>query len=143
MAMIELTLSLDVDATCESEARAFIDLDPEQGLGSEREVPLWPAGEHQWRGMFSVDDNQRGDFAYRLGVVAQKDAEWALSFRLAGCGAELLSDCDRLVGPKSWLIGTCSTRVGAGSDFQLSALASGDTRSRRGAQLRLIRGGAH
>lgn len=142
MAMIELTLSLDADTACHSEARAFIDLEPQCGLTSEQEVPLWAAGEHQWRGLFSVDEGQGGDFGYRVGVVAHDDAEWSLSFRDAGSKAELLADCDRLVGSKCWLIGSCSTQLSERTAFQPSALAAGDTRGRRAPRLRLIRGGA-
>ena len=109
MAMIEVALSLDLNtADCTPEARVWLDLDPEQGLGSEVEVPLWPKGRNEWRGLFSVDEARCDEFSYRVGLFAHAEAEWSLSFRKCNVDSELLSDSDRLTTPKTWLVGSCS-----------------------------------
>lgn len=144
MAMIEVTLCLDLDAQDDlTEARAFIDLQPDGGLSSEVEVPLWADGQHQWRGVFALDEGRDESFSYRIGVFAQADAEWSLRFRRCGSDKELLSDCDRLAAPKTWLLGHCnSTPALPVAASRASALAQGDRRGRPGPALRLIRGGA-
>ena len=109
MAMIEVALSLDLNtADCTPEARVWLDLSPEQGLGSEVEVPLWPKGRNEWRGLFSVDEARCDEFSYRVGLFAHAEAEWSLSFRKCNVDSELLSDSDRLSTPKTWLVGSCS-----------------------------------
>jgi hypothetical protein len=139
MAMIEVALSLDLNtADCTPEARVWLDLDPEQGLGSEVEVPLWPRGRNEWRGLFSVDEARCDEFGYRVGLFAHAEAEWSLSFRRCNVDSELLTDSDRLTTPKAWLVGSCSVS----EREKYSAPLPAKRLERRGPNLVLLPGGA-
>src|SRR4051812_19672152 len=135
MAMIEVALSLDLNtADCTPEARVWLDLDPEQGLGSEVEVPLSPKGRNEWRGLFSVDEARCDEFSYRVGLFAHAEAEWSLSFRRCNVDSELLTDSDRLTAPKPWWGG--GGGVGEGKKQRPPPVA------RRPPKLVLLHGGA-
>jgi hypothetical protein len=141
MAMIELSLCLDVHHACSSpQARVWLDLEPDKGLSSEVELPLWSVGKNQWCGRFAVDEACCQDFAYRVGVFAHAEAEWSLTFRSCNADAELLADCDRLTNPKAWLIGSCSVQARA----QPSAPCVTPSRKQRTPRpkLTLLHGGA-
>jgi hypothetical protein len=106
MALIEVRIALEstlVDVT--PEVRAWVDLSPDGGLGSERELPLQRDGAHEWIGAFVVRDSL--DFLYRVGLLAHPGARWSLCLRHRGSNRELLSDCDTLPLAKSWLVGSC------------------------------------
>lgn len=112
MARIELSVSLELNAACVPEVRAWLDLDPHQGLSSEIELPLTESAKGVWRGVFHVDETRCEHFAYRVGLCAHLEAEWSLRFRHAELDRDLLVDSDRLMIAKCWLIGNCS--VGRG-----------------------------
>jgi hypothetical protein len=139
MAMIEVALSLDLNtADCTPEARVWLDLNPEQGLGSEVEVPLSPKGRNEWRGLFSVDEARCDEFSYRVGLFAHAEAEWSLSFRKCNVDSELLTDSDRLTAPKTWLVGSCSVS----ERERCSARAAAQRPEARRPNLVLLQGGA-
>jgi hypothetical protein len=139
MAMIEVALSLDLNrADCTPEARVWLDLDPQQGLGSEVEVPLWSKGRSEWRGLFSVDEARCDEFSYRVGLFAHAEAEWSLSFRRCNVDSELLTDSDRLTMPKTWLVGSCSV----GEREKYSAPPVTEIAENRRPNLVLLQGGA-
>jgi hypothetical protein len=108
MAMIELHLALEVDATsCQPEVRAWIDVHPDLGLDSELELPLSRREPHHWIGFFTVPEAWHGYFSYRIGVAAHAGAIWKLAVRRRDCTRALLCDADSLALPKQWLAGTC------------------------------------
>lgn len=112
MARIELSVSLELNTACVPEVRAWLDLDPHQGLSSEIELPLTQSARSVWRGFFHVDETRCEHFAYRVGLCAQLEAEWSLRFRHTEHDCDLLVDSDRLMIAKCWLIGNCN--VGRG-----------------------------
>jgi hypothetical protein len=107
MPVIEISVSVDVRARrCGADVRAFLDFHPEQDLNSEIELRLWPVKGNQWRAIFSVDEPCER-FAYRIGIAAHPDASWRMRIRNCNLDVDLLVDSDRLMLPKSWLIGEC------------------------------------
>lgn len=111
MSLIEVCVSIDfkgADADrCKPEARAFIDLAPDDGFGSEHELPLQRLGQAQWLGAFVLGAEQPEHFLYRLGLVAQAGAEFWLTVRHHGLACDLLMDGDTLPAAKCWMVGTC------------------------------------
>jgi len=122
MALIDLRMSVNVHAGQSApEVRAFIDLQPDRGLGSEIELPLRlrgkrestsrrreaPARCHQWVGSFAVGDSQPRYFLYRVALAAHVGASWELLIRERGSGTPLLADADTLTLAKYWLVGSC------------------------------------
>jgi hypothetical protein len=108
MTLIEVRLSFEVDAErCKPQARAFIDLAPEGGFGSELELPLRQLGRTVWVGAFVLGEKHPLEFLYRLGLIAHRGAEFWLSFRHRGLGRDLLTDGDTLPAAKCWLVGSC------------------------------------
>ena len=113
MAVIEMFFSLysnDIDSV--SEVRAFIDQQPEAGLGTEMELFLSRRGRRQWHATFVIDASKSAEFFYRIGVVAQPETEWELRIHQRGVPRDLLVDRDQVARPKSWLGGTCSAAKG-------------------------------
>ena len=109
MPVIEISVSLDVTVRCRPDVRAFVDLHPEANLNSEIELRLWPEQGNQWRGIFSINEPCE-QFVYRIGIAAHPDASWRMRIRNRNLGVDLLVDGDRLLLPKSWLIGECCVR---------------------------------
>jgi hypothetical protein len=110
MPLIEINVSLDVTSRrCHTDVRAFLDFHPEENLNSEIELRLWPTEGNQWRAMFSVDEPCER-FAYRIGIAAHPEAGWQMRIRNCNLDVDLLLDSDKMMLPKSWLIGECSVR---------------------------------
>jgi hypothetical protein len=110
MPVIEINVSLDVRTPRRSaEVRAFLDFHPQQGLNSEIELQLRPVAEDQWHARLSVDEGCER-FAYRIGIAADPDTSWRMRIRNCSLDVDLLVDGDRLMTPKSWLIGECCVR---------------------------------
>jgi hypothetical protein len=108
MALIELSMYVHTEPGRPSpEVRAFIDLRPEQGLGSEIELPLRRRGKRQWVGAFAVGETQPRHFLYRIALAAHIGASWELVIRKRGADASLLCDADTLSLAKCWLVGSC------------------------------------
>ena len=110
MPLIEIHVSLDSRGRRRpADVRAFLDLHPEEDLNSEIELRLWRVNGNAWRAVFSVDEPCER-FAYRIGIAAHPDTGWKVRIRNCNLGVDLLTDSDRLMSPKSWLIGECSVR---------------------------------
>jgi len=110
MPLIEIHVSLDVRVRrSAADVRAFLDFHPEEDLNSEIELRLWPVNGNAWRAVFSVDEPCER-FAYRIGIAAHPDTGWKMRIRNCNSGVDLLTDSDRLMLPKSWLIGECCVR---------------------------------
>jgi hypothetical protein len=111
MTLIEMRVSIDTKGIdlhrCQPEARAFIDLVPDEGFGSEQELPLRRLGHAQWVGAFVLGEAQPEHFLYRLGLVARAGAEFWLTVRHRGIERDLLMDGDTLAAAKCWLVGSC------------------------------------
>ena len=108
MPLIEMHVSLDVDANrCKPEARAWIDLAPEDGFASELELPLRQLAAAEWVGAFLLGVTRPQHFLYRVGLVGHPGAEFWLTVRYRGRDRELLTDGDKLPAAKCWLVGTC------------------------------------
>jgi len=108
MALIDLRMSVNVDPGGPApEVRAFIDLQPARGLGSEIELPLRRRGKREWVGTFAVGDSQPRYFLYRVALAAHVGASWELLIRERGSGTPLLADADTLTLAKYWLVGSC------------------------------------
>jgi hypothetical protein len=108
MALIDLRMSLNVEAGAAApEVRAFIDLQPERGLGSEIELPLRRRGKREWVGTFAVGESQPRYFLYRVALAAHVGASWELLIRERGSRTPLLTDADTFTLAKCWLVGSC------------------------------------
>jgi hypothetical protein len=108
MALINLKMSVDSDAALPGpEVRAWIDLRPEFGLGSEIELPLRRRGKREWVGTFAVGDREPRYFLYRVALAAHIGASWELTIRRRGATTPLLCDADTLSIAKCWLVGSC------------------------------------
>jgi len=107
MALIDLSLRLDVDEQSTAEVRAWIDLQPLVGLGSEIELPLSRRGTGQWVGNFAMGEVASGYFLYRVAIAAQAGADWELVIRQRGITTPLLTDADTLTIAKCSLVGSC------------------------------------
>ena len=107
MALIELNVSLAAEQHgCRPEVRVFVDLMPDNGLASEREVPLVPR-DGQWHGAFAVSDDLPQAFLFRFGLVAHTGAAWSYRITHRGLGRELAADADLLPQSKCWIVGSC------------------------------------
>lgn len=108
MTLIDLRFSLEVDPACgrNAEIRAWIDLQPEVGLGSEIELPLRRTGKREWIGTFGLGRAGLPYFLYRIGIAAHEGAAWELTIRQRG-GGVLIHDADVSTLAKSWLVGNC------------------------------------
>jgi hypothetical protein len=108
MALIDLRMSLYTDPGRPTpEARAWIDLRPELGLGSEIELPLRRRGKREWVGTFAVGETQPRYFLYRVALAAHIGASWELTIRPRGASSPLLCDADTFSLAKCWLVGSC------------------------------------
>jgi hypothetical protein len=108
MALIELSMKVHTEPGRPSpEVRAFIDLRPEQGLGSEIELPLRRRGKREWIGTFAIGEIQPRHFLYRIALAAHIGASWELVIRERGADGSLLCDADTLSLAKCWLVGSC------------------------------------
>lgn len=108
MALIDLHLSLELDPRQpNAEVRAFVDLQPNRGLSSERELPLVRRNAANWVGSFAMSEAPGCQFLYRVALVAHAGASWELLFTERKSGVELLADADRLEIAKCWLVGSC------------------------------------
>jgi hypothetical protein len=108
MALIDLRMSLIVDSSEPTpEVRAFIDLQPDRGLGSEIELPLRRRSKREWVGTFAVGDSQPRYFLYRVALAAHVGASWELLIRERGENTPLLADADTFTLAKCWLVGSC------------------------------------
>ena len=108
MALIDLSLYLDVDDTqATSEVRAWIDLQPLVGLGSEIELPLSRRGKREWNGSFAMGEVASGYFLYRVAIAAYAGADWELVIKQRGNATPLLTDADTLAIAKCSLVGSC------------------------------------
>jgi hypothetical protein len=107
MSLIDLRLSLELQSRLPTpEVRAFIDLQPELGLGSERELPLRQRG-REWVGTFAIGEVGPRSFLYRVALAAHRGARWDLAIYERRSGATLLADSDTLELTKCWLVGSC------------------------------------
>jgi hypothetical protein len=124
MALIDLRMSLNVEpARSAPEVRAFVDLLPERGLGSEIELPLRRRGSREWVGTFAIGADQPRYFLYRVALAAHVGAAWELLIRERGAQSPLLTDADTLTLAKCWLVGSCDApserrRVAAEPTFE-------------------------
>lgn len=108
MALIDLRMSVNTDpGRPNPEVRAWIDLRPELGLGSEIELPLRRRGKREWVGTFAVGEAQPRYFLYRVALAAHIGASWELTIRKRGATTPLLCDADTFSLAKCWLVGSC------------------------------------
>jgi hypothetical protein len=126
MTMIDLRFSIETDGRkrAESEVRAWIDLKPEVGLGSEIELPLRRRGTCEWHGSFAAGRAGLPYFLYRIGIAGREGAAWELSIRQRG-GTVLMHDADVSTMAKYWLVGSCDIPIPQG---MRSAQSSGSAR---------------
>lgn len=108
MTPIELSISLELSSACNPEVRAWLDLAPNQGLGTEVEVGLQADAHGAWRAVIEVDERACEPIAYRIGVVAHPEATWSLRIRERSAECDLLFDSDALPSTKAWLLGNFS-----------------------------------
>jgi hypothetical protein len=125
MALIDLRMSLSVDTGQSAEVRAWIDLQPDQGLGSEIELPLRRRGRREWVGTFAVGEAQPRYFLYRVALAAHVGASWEMQIRERGSGTLLLTDADTFTLAKCWLVGSCDAPM----EHRISAERSYDSAS--------------
>ena len=112
MTLIDLRFSMDTDLASRagSEVRAWIDLQPNVGLGSEIELPLRRRGTRDWLGSFALGRTELPYFLYRIGIAGHEGAAWELSIRQRG-GAVLMHDADISTMAKCWLVGSCDIPI--------------------------------
>jgi hypothetical protein len=115
MTLIDLHFSLETDGRNRdtSEVRAWIDLQPDVGLGSEIVLPLRRRGARDWHGSFGVGRNGLNYFLYRIGIAGHEGAAWELTLRERR-GAVLMHDADVSTMAKYWLVGSCDIPVPQG-----------------------------
>lgn len=101
-----MSLNVDVGRVV-PEVRAYVDLQPDRGLGSEIELPLRRRGKREWVGTFAVGASQPRYFLYRVALAAHVGASWELLIRERGSGTPLLTDADTVTLAKCWLVGSC------------------------------------
>jgi hypothetical protein len=112
----ELTIDIeDCNADQDVTVRAWVDHLESADLTTETELSLSKIGGTQWKGTFSFSDVDAdyNAFLYRVGVVANPGANWALCIRRCDEGelsSTLLEDADVLVSRKEWLLGTCDAQ---------------------------------
>lgn len=108
MTLIDLRFSMDCKLEDEcSEVRAWIDLQPDVGLGSEIELPLRRRGaREEWVGTFGLGRTALPYFLYRIGIAGREGIAWELSIRQRG-GRLLMHDADVSTMAKCWLVGSC------------------------------------
>ncbi len=106
MTLIDLRFSMDSQPEDGSEVRAWIDLQPDVGLGSEIELPLRRLGGREWAGSFALGRLELPYFLYRIGIAGREGATWELSIRQRG-GGLLMLDADVSTMAKCWLVGSC------------------------------------
>lgn len=149
MTLIDLRFSLDAepDRSVCTEVRAWIDLQPEVGLGSEIELPLRRLGARDWLGSFALGRAGLPYFLYRIGLAANEGAAWELNIRQRGAGV-LMHDADVSTMAKCWLVGNCDIPLprelqsATGNDSARAAagnLLGGPARFGAGRHLRLER----
>jgi len=138
MHQLEFHVRLEAEADCLPEVRAWIDLQPDAGLGSETELCLRRAPLNTWVGSFATPLSSAGYFLYRIGLVAHPGALWSLRIRQTHDDREVLSDGDVAPLAKSWLVGTCPLPGLAGCSAPAEAI---DTTALRAASATLHRNG--
>jgi hypothetical protein len=106
MTMIEMRIWVEAGDGRAPEVQAFVDLEPDCGLGAENVLPLQQLGHHEWVGMFCIADRATR-FLYRVGIAAEEGADWSLTVRDRGLELDLFSDADSLPASKSWFVGSC------------------------------------
>lgn len=110
--MIELSVQVDGDDLGPFlQVRAFLDLDPSLGLGTEVELPLRRTPPGLWHGVFVLPAARR-EFHYRVGIAGHPSARWWLTLRHRAWRTVLLADGDTLGSNKAWFVGTCRLHPG-------------------------------
>jgi hypothetical protein len=110
---LRVELQLDSRRPPEAQVRAWIDSEPNGGLGTEAEVPMERRRGFAWHGTVPLPSPAGTFVLYRLAIWAATGAVWSFQVRDRNTGLTLHDDSDTLHTPKLWLVGTCPLKQAA------------------------------